>query len=136
LLPVFLMLVATVADVSLPKNNPARAWCDFLGSPLVAMLAAVLLSFVTFGRNCGFTPGQILKFTEDCVGPAATILLVVGAGGGFSKVLDYSGAAGAIADLTKGMNLSPLLLGWLTAALIRVAVGSATVAITMAASLV
>ena len=135
LLPVLLMLAATIADVTLPKTAPARAWADFLGSPLVAMLAAVLFSFWSFGRACGFDRKQVLQFTEDCVGPAASILLVVGAGGGFSKVLDASGAARAIAELAQGLALSPLLLGWLVAAAIRVAVGSATVAITMAAAI-
>ena len=136
LLPVLLMLMATVADLTLAKENLLRGWADLIGSPLVSMLLAVLFSFYSFGRACGIDRRQILKFTEDCVGPAASILLVVGAGGGFSKVLDYSGVANAIAELVKGINISPLLLGWLVAALIRVAVGSATVTITLAASII
>jgi GntP family gluconate:H+ symporter len=136
LLPVLLMLVATVAEVGLDQNNPARAWAGFVGSPLVALLIAVLFSFYSFGRVCGIGRNQILKFTEDCVGPAAGIMLVVGAGGGFSKVIEASGAADAIAGWAQGSNLSPLLLGWLAAALVRVAVGSATVAITLGAAIV
>jgi Gnt-I system high-affinity gluconate transporter len=62
-------------------------------------------------------------------------MLVVGAGGGFSKVLVYSGVDSAIAEVAKGIQVSPLLLCWVVAALIRVAVGSATVAITLAASI-
>ena len=135
LLPVLLMLMATLADVTLPPRDPWRAWADLIGSPLVAMLAATLFSFWSFGAACGFDRKQILKFTEDCVGPAAGILLVVGAGGGFSKVLDNSGVADAIAGLVSGSRLSPLLLGWLVAVLIRVAVGSATVTITMSAAI-
>jgi GntP family gluconate:H+ symporter len=65
----------------------------------------------------------------------ATVLLVVGAGGGFSKVLDVCGVGKAIAGVTEGLHLSPLLLGWFVAALIRIAVGSATVAITTAAGI-
>ena len=60
---------------------------------------------------------------------------MVGAGGGFGKVLDVSGVDDAISDLAKGMQLSPLLLGWLVAAAIRIAVGSATVAITLASAI-
>ena len=63
------------------------------------------------------------------------ILLVVGAGGGFNKVLVYSGVGGAIAELAKHSHISILLLGWLVAALIRLATGSATVAITTAAGI-
>jgi H+/gluconate symporter-like permease len=79
------------------------------------MLLAVLFALWSFGANCGFDRNQLLKFTDDCVGPCATIFLVVGAGGGFGKVLDVSGVDDAISDLAKGMQLSPLLLGWLIA---------------------
>lgn len=136
LLPVLLMLVATVADLTLAKGHTARVWADFLGTPLVAMLAAVVLSLFTFGYSCGFTRGQIQKFTEDCVGPAASIMLVVGAGGGFSKVLQIVGAADAIAAGVKSIGVSPMIFAWLLAAAVRVAVGSATVAISLSAALV
>ncbi|MCI0748889.1 MAG: GntP family permease, partial [Verrucomicrobia subdivision 3 bacterium] len=136
LLPVLLMLAATVADLTLPERNRLRAWADFVGTPLVAMLAAVVLSLFTFGFNCGFNRTQILKFTEDCVGPAASIMLIVGAGGGFSKVLHVVGAADAIANTVKGTGVSPILFAWLLAAVVRVAVGSATVSISLCAGIV
>jgi len=135
LLPVGLMLVATAADVTLPKGHPVRPWVAFMGSPLIAMLAAVLVALWTFGAARGFGTAQTLRFLEDCLGPAAGIFLIVGAGGGFSKVLDVAGVDDAIANWGKGLALSPLLLGWLVAALLRVAVGSATVAITMASAI-
>jgi GntP family gluconate:H+ symporter len=135
LLPVLLMLLATCGQVLLAKEHPLRPWTLFIGSPLVALLAATLLSFYTFGASCGLRREQILKFMDDSVGPAANILLVVGAGGGFSKVLEACGTADAIASIAKGMPVSPLLLGWCLAAAIRVAVGSATVAITLSSGL-
>jgi GntP family gluconate:H+ symporter len=135
LLPVLLMLVATLGQVALPKDHPLRPWSLLIGSPLVALLAATLFSFYSFGAGCGVGREQILKFMEDCVGPAANIMLVVGAGGGFSKVLEGCGAANAIAGMAKGLPVSPLLLGWLIAAAIRVVVGSATVAITLSSGL-
>ena len=136
LLPVLLMLLATVVAVTFAKENVFRQWMDFIGSPVVALLLAVLFSFWSFGRARGFNREQILKFSNDCLGPVAMILLVVGAGGGFNKVLVYSGVGGAIADLAKNSHISILLLGWLVAALIRVATGSATVAITTAAGII
>jgi GntP family gluconate:H+ symporter len=135
LLPVILMLAATLAEVMLEKTSPLRAWAIFIGSPLVALLAAVLFSFYSFGRACGIGREQILKFTDECVGPAASIILVVGAGGGFSKVLEHGGAADAISGLARGLDLSPILLGWIVAALIRVAGGSATVAFTLGSAI-
>jgi len=136
LLPVLLMLTATTADLALSKENLLRQCADLVGHPSVAMLLALLFSFYSFGFARGFDRDQVLKFSNDCLAPVASMLLVVGAGGGFSKVLEHSGVGRAIAGLSEGRQLSPLLLGWLVAALIRVATGSATVAITMAAGIV
>ena len=135
LLPVLLMLLASLADLTLAKENPWREWANFIGSPIVAMLLAVLLSIYSFGYARGFTGKQILKFLEECLGPAAGIMLVVGAGGGLSKMLERGGVGAAIADIVEHAHVSPLLLGWIVAASIRVAVGSATVAITMASAI-
>lgn len=187
LLPVILMLVATVADlVFAPKagarhgapagaNAPAatapqaptgagsqvsatattsapaktltggeriRQWANFIGAPTVAMLIAVVFSFVTFGYRCGFDSKEILKFTEQCVGPAASIFLVVGAGGGFTEILKQSGVGGAISVFAQqafggggGSELLVLFIGWAVAGMLRIAVGSATVAVTTAAGL-
>jgi GntP family gluconate:H+ symporter len=136
LLPVLLMLLSTLADVTLPPSHGVRRWADFAGNANMAMLAAVLFAFYSFGFARGFDTNRILKITDTCLAPVATILLVVGAGGGFSKVLDASGVGNAVAALGKQSGLSPMLLGWLTAALIRIGTGSATVAITMAAGIV
>jgi gluconate:H+ symporter, GntP family len=135
LLPVLLMLLSSLADLTLAKESRLREWANFFGSPIIAMLLAVLLSIYSFGYARGFSGKQILKFLEECIGPAAAILLVVGAGGGLSKMLDRGGVGGAIADIVEHAQVSPLLLGWFVAAAIRVAVGSATVAITMASAI-
>lgn len=135
LLPVLLMLLAMVADVSLPKENRVRQWCDFVGHPSVALLVAVLVSFWSFGTARGFSREQIGKFAETCLGPVAAILLVVGGGGGFNKILIASGLGGAIAEVATAVPISPMILAWLLSAGIRVAVGSATVAITTAAGI-
>src|SRR6266571_2971929 len=136
LLPVILMLAASVADVALDTTSALRATCDFVGSPIVALLFALLFSFWSLGYKQHFTRDQILKFANDCLGPTATILLVIGAGGGFNRVLLESGVGKAIADLAVGSHASPLLLAWGVAALIRVATGSATVAMTTSAGIV
>lgn len=136
LLPVGLMLVATIADVSLAKENVVRKWADLIGSPLMAMTLATLFALWSFGAARGFNRDEVLKFSNDCLGPVAIILLVIGAGGGFSRVLVLSGVGDAIAASAKSLSVSPLILGWMVAALIRVATGSATVAITTAAGIV
>ena len=136
LLPVILMLCASTADVVLDTASPVRQALDFVGGPIVSLLLALLFSFWSLGYRQHFTSDQILKFANDCLAPTATILLVIGAGGGFNRVLLESGVGKAIADVALGSHASPLLLAWIIAALIRVATGSATVAMTTAAGIV
>jgi gluconate:H+ symporter, GntP family len=136
LLPVILMLGASAADVALATASSLRAVLDFIGSPIVSLLLALLFSFWSLGYRQRFTRDQILQFANDCLAPTAAILLVIGAGGGFNRVLLESGVGKAIADVALGSHASPLLLAWAVAALIRVATGSATVAMTTAAGIV
>jgi GntP family gluconate:H+ symporter len=112
-----------------------RTWADFIGAPTVAMLIAVLVSFWTFGRHCGLGAGSISKFAEESLAPAASVILVIAAGGGFSKVLNASGVGDALATVGASLHMSPLLLGWMIAGMMRVAVGSATVSVTTAAGI-
>ncbi len=135
LLPVLLMLLGTAGKVFLSDQNPLRAWGDFLGSPTVAMLIAVLVAFFTFGKWVGLTAQQILKFSEASLAPVAGLLLLIGAGGGFSAMLRASGVGDAIGDWGRTLSISPLLLAWIIAGLLRVAIGSATVSVTTAAGL-
>jgi gluconate:H+ symporter, GntP family len=135
LLPIFLMLLASGADIALDKENAVRQWVDFLGHPVVAMLIGVVVAFWTFGFACGFHRQQIANFVDSCLGPVASLLLVVGAGGGFSRVLIGSGVGDSMTALARSSQLSPLLFGWVVAALIRVATGSATVSISTAAGI-
>jgi gluconate:H+ symporter, GntP family len=135
LLPIVLMLAATVGAIMLPAGHGLRRWSDFVGDPTVAMLLGVLFALWSFGSRCGYDRQQLSRFTEECLGPVATVLLVVGAGGGFSKVLAATGVGDVVASMIRGSGLSPLILGWMLAALIRVATGSSTVGITMAAGM-
>jgi GntP family gluconate:H+ symporter len=96
----------------------------------------VLVSFWTFGASRGFNREQIQKFCGDCLAPIAGITLIVGAGGGFGRVLMDSGISKEIVNVATAAHLSPLLFGWLVAALIRLATGSATVAMTTACGIV
>jgi GntP family gluconate:H+ symporter len=136
LLPVLLMMLASALDVWLPPENRARQVMGFLGHPAIAMLAAVLFALVSFGCARGFDGARLLKFTEESLGPIALTLLIVGGGGGFNRVLVNSGTGEAITNLMNGVNVSPLLLGWAITALIRVAIGSATVAIITGAGMI
>jgi GntP family gluconate:H+ symporter len=136
LLPVALMLIGSWADVFTPPKSLANDALRLAGNSVVALLIALLVSFWTLGFARGFDRNAILKFTNDSLGPIAAVTLVVGAGGGFGRILMDSGISNAVVDLAMGARVSPLLLGWLVAALIRVATGSATVAMTTACGIV
>ena len=136
MVPVLLMLLASAAEVALNETSTVRAAFRFVGHPIVALLLALLFSFWSLGGARQFTRHDVLQFCNDCLGPTATILLVIGAGGGFNQVLLQSGVGRAIANVAIGSHASPLLLAWMVAALIRVATGSATVAMTTAAGIV
>jgi GntP family gluconate:H+ symporter len=135
LLPVVLMLLATLAELLLPKESRLLAAAQFIGHPVMALLIAVLFASWSLGTRCRYTRAQVLKFTEDCISAMGMTLLIVGGGGGFAKVLTDAGVADAIGRGGEAMHLPPLLYGWLLAVFIRVATGSATVAITTATGL-
>lgn len=136
LLPVGLMLLKTFADVALDEKNIVRQWMDFIGHPITALLAALLLSLYTFGYARGFTSKQIMKFVDDSLAPTAAIVLIIGAGGGFKQMLVASGVGNAIGHMALNAQVSPILLAWLVAGLIRIATGSATVATITGAGIV
>jgi GntP family gluconate:H+ symporter len=136
LLPVALMLLAGWADSFAPKTSLANDLIRLAGNSVVALLIALLVSFYTLGVARGFDRRKILEFTNECLGPIALVTLVVGAGAGFGRILMDGGISNAVVDLALAAHLSPLLLGWLVAALIRVATGSATVAMTTACGIV
>jgi GntP family gluconate:H+ symporter len=135
LLPVVLMLIGSWAGELAAPGTRGNRVLHFLGTADIALLAAVLVSFITLGSMRGFNRGTILKFSNECLAPTAHITLVIGAGGGFGRILQDSGVSQAIVSVALHAHVSLLLLGWLVAALIRLATGSATVALTTAAGI-
>ncbi|ALZ83894.1 MULTISPECIES: GntP family permease [Pseudomonas] len=136
LLPVILMLLKAFADIFFAADNHFRVWMDFIGHPITALLAALLLSFYSFGTACGFSREKIVKLLDQSLAPVAAIVLIVGAGGGFKQMLVASGVGEVIGNLAVQTQISPILLTWLVAAVIRVATGSATVATITGAGIV
>lgn len=142
LLPIALMLGSTVVTTFFTGTDVPASWArvvaslTFLGTPAVALLVGVLVATYVFGTRRGLGGAQLLAIAERSLYPVASILLIVGAGGGFGRVLDQAGIGTAITDAVSSLSLSPLVFAWLVAALLRVAVGSATVAVTTAAAIV
>ncbi|MEV0603374.1 gluconate:H+ symporter [Streptomyces sp. NPDC050315] len=137
LLPVVLMLAKALVDIIVddPEQHVQRVF-DVIGSPLIALLVAVLVGMFTLGKAAGFSAGRLSSTVEKSLAPIAGILLIVGAGGGFKQTLVDVGVGQMILDMSKDWGLPALLLAWLIAVAIRLATGSATVATVSAAGLV
>jgi len=137
LLPVVLMLGKALVDVFIDdKTNLVRMVFDTLGTPLIALLIAVIVGMFTLGRGAGMDRSRVTACIESGLPPVAGIILIVAAGGGFKQVLVDTGIGTLLARWAEGANISVLVLAWLIAVLIRLATGSATVATITASSLI
>ncbi len=136
LLPVVLMMGKALVDIFIDDDTQVtRQVFDVLGTPLVALLIAVVVAMFTLGGGAGMTRPEVSKCVESALPAIAGILLIVSAGGGFKQVLVDTGIGTLLADWARGANISVLLLAWVLAVLIRLATGSATVATITASSL-
>jgi GntP family gluconate:H+ symporter len=136
LLPIALMLMGSWADSLSTPQSWTNGALRLLGSADLALLIGAAVSFITLGRMRGFSRATILKFSEESLAPTATITLLIGAGGGFGRILQDSGTSQAIINFALHAHISIILSAWLVAALVRIATGSATVAMTMASGIV
>ncbi|MFF4737523.1 GntP family permease [Streptomyces sp. NPDC001262] len=133
--PLLLILLATFSSVTLPPGT-ARSVLEFFGHPFVALTIALLLAYWLLGIRRGWSRASLEALSTASLKPVGNILLVVGAGGIFGAVLKAGGVAQAVADLCDTAGLPVLVLAWLLSAALRVAQGSATVAIVTTAGIV
>lgn len=136
LVPVILMAFATLSELVLPEESSLRHLLGFIGNPTTSMLIAVLLAVFILGINRGQKMQDIMAKSSTALSSATMIIMIIGAGGAFKQVLIDSGIGTDLAGLFEQSMLSPLLLGWLIATIIRIALGSATVAGLTAAGIV
>jgi GntP family gluconate:H+ symporter len=138
LLPVALIFLGSWADTLTAPGSPANQILHFVGSADVALLIAVLAALVTLGGHVqtGQHHGRELlrKLTGEAFEPIAGVLVILAAAGGLSGILRDSGAAQATVGLALGAHMPPLVLAWLLAAVVRVSMGSATVAMAVASA--
>jgi len=136
LLPVVLMLARAVAEIALPEDSGLRSALVAIGTPLVALLVGALAAIPLLGMKVGMGRREIGETIDRSLPPIASTLLIIAAGGGFKQVLVDAKVGDLIGQQAAALSLSPLVLGWLVAVLIRVATGSATVATITAAGIV
>ncbi|MEW1953130.1 SLC13 family permease [Terrabacter sp. NPDC080008] len=136
-LPVVLMLIDAITKLVVTDEKAGvRTIMDFIGTPIVALLVAVLYCYIALGLGSGLNKNQVSESVGSALPAVASIILIVAAGGGFKQTLVDAGVGNVIKSWATGVNISVLLLGWLVAVLIRLGTGSATVATITAAGIV
>jgi len=133
LLPVLLIFMASITATA---NLPGKEMLGFLGHPFTALLLTTLAAMFVFGTRRGIHRNELARMAVDSLAPIATLLLIMGGGGSFKQVIVDSGVGLYAGRLLAASSISPLVVAYLIAAAMRVAQGSATVAIITAAGIV
>lgn len=128
LLPIVLILLNTWSSAFLPKESFTRIFFGFIGHPFAALLIATIVAFIGLGTYRGMSKEKINEIATSALAPAGLIILVTGAGGVFKQVLVDSGVGKLLAESIANSNINPIFLAFLIAAVVRIAQGSATVA--------
>lgn len=136
LLPVLLITLAVLTQYLLKDETLLKKILLFIGDPTIALLIAVLLAAWQFGIRAGQGMEKTMKWLSDAISGIALILLIITAGGVFKQVLTDSGTGQYIASFSSQWQMPPLLFAWIVTALLRVTIGSATVAGITAAGVV
>lgn len=136
LLPLFLILLNTFTSASLPEGSTLRSALTFVGNPGVALTITALLTFYLLGTRRGYSKDEIQEIATKALEPAGIIILITGAGGVFGQVLVETGIGDIIADTMTNLNMPILVFAFIVSGAVRIAQGSATVAMVTAASLV
>lgn len=135
MIPLVLIILKSVAGV-VPALQGVQPVLDFLGQPFVALLLATLAAMFLLGTRHGYTLPELEKILTKSLEPTGLILLVTACGGVLRYILQYSGLGEVIGNAVASVNLPIVIVAFLVAALVRICVGSATVAMTMAAGII
>ena len=136
LLPVILIGIATLFDLFLPDDLAIKKIINFIGNPVIAMLISVLVAIYTLGLARGKKMSEVMYSVASSISSITMVLLIIAGAGALKQILVDSGVSEYLAGLLIGSSISPLVLAWLIATVIRVCVGSATVAGLTAAGIV
>ncbi|MEO8412993.1 MAG: gluconate:H+ symporter [Ginsengibacter sp.] len=128
LLPVFLLMIATLLLHIVTPGTTTSSIISFLGEPAVVMIIALAVATYTLGVKQGTSIKNVMLIYTEAVKDIAMILLIIGSAGALKQVLTDSGVSDQIASQLNGVNIPPLILAWIIAAIIRICIGSATVA--------
>ncbi|MGF0033681.1 GntP family permease [Bariatricus sp. SGI.154] len=135
LIPLVLIVLDSVSGV-VPALSGLAPVFGFLGEPFVALLIATVAAMIVLGLRHGYTTNELEKVMTKSLEPTGLILLVTACGGVLRYMLQYSGLGEVIGNAVSSANLPIVVIAFVVAALVRICVGSATVAMTMAAGII
>jgi Gnt-I system high-affinity gluconate transporter len=136
LLPVILITLSVIAGRILDEDSILRKILSFTGDASIALFLSVILALWYFGLRAGYKMEKVMRWLGDGISGISIILLIITAGGVFRQVLSDSGTAEYISSFSRQWQMPPLLFGWIVTALLRVTIGSATVAAITASGIV
>ena len=136
LIPVLIIGIAAFFVYLLPGESYFKNLAAFIGDPVIALLISAIVAALVLNSTLKKSTAQIMQLFGDAISSIALIMMIIAAGGAFKQVLIDSGLGEYIASFAGDYELSPLIAGWAVAALLRVTLGSATVAGLTAAGIV
>jgi len=136
LLPLLLMIGKTIIELFADKNASFMPIVSFIGSPITALFLAAVLSYYVMGWKRGHSLATLAKQIDSAMGPMASIILVIGAAGSFNRIILDSGIGEVLKTVLTTIHISPLIMAWVIAIVMRFAIGSATVAMMTSAGFI
>lgn len=134
-IPIVLILINTVSGVALQEDSMLKTFLTFIGHPFMALIITVLLTFWLLGTRRGYSLDEVQEIATKSLEPAGIIILITGAGGVFKQTLIDSGVGEVMGNMMAASNLPVIIIAFLIALFVRIAQGSATVAMVTAAGL-
>lgn len=128
LLPLILMIGKTIIELTAGTTFAHMKLVSFIGNPITALFLSAVISIYLMGIKRGHKMSELASYIDGAMGPMATIILVIGAAGSFNRIILDSGVGEVLKNVLTAIHISPLIMAWLIAFIMRFAIGSATVA--------
>ncbi|GLY30704.1 gluconate:H+ symporter [Kineosporia sp. NBRC 101731] len=136
LMPPVLMLIGTIGTANTAEGTAPYNVFEAFNDSIISLLVAVVFAFFALGRRSGFSAGQLQKMSGKGLAAVGPIILILGAGGALKQMFTATGVDAIIADHAGSWSIPAVVLAWVVAALLRICLGSATVATTAATGIV
>jgi H+/gluconate symporter-like permease len=136
LLPITLIISGVLIPLRFPIDSKFTIWAKFVGYPPIALLSTTAVALVVLGLRLGFSPSSLMRHSTDALNSVGSLILIIGASGAFKQIVVDSGVGSAIVNFIVSTRISPLVMAYLVAAILRIALGSTAASIATAGGIV